>query len=52
MIKASSNFMKMTLTAGIYRRVENIAHFGLGKVNKVDSVVVKWPNGKSKNCFM
>ena len=27
---------------------ENIAHFGLGKVKVVDSVVVRWPNGKKQ----
>jgi hypothetical protein len=25
---------------------QNIAHFGLGKIKMVDSVVIKWPNGK------
>lgn len=27
---------------------ENIAHFGLGKVKVVDSVVIRWPNGKKQ----
>ncbi|HJP61835.1 MAG TPA: VCBS repeat-containing protein, partial [Mucilaginibacter sp.] len=27
---------------------ENIAHFGLGKIAKLDSVVVRWPNGKKQ----
>lgn len=25
---------------------QNIAHFGLGKINMVDSVLIKWPGGK------
>ncbi len=31
---------------GYLSSVENKAHFGLGAFNKVDSVVIKWPNGK------
>ena len=27
--------------------IENIAHFGLGKVSKVDSLVVIWPNAQA-----
>lgn len=27
---------------------QNIAHFGLGKVRQLDSVVVRWPNGKKQ----
>ena len=27
---------------------QNIAHFGLGKVKVLDSVVVRWPNGKKQ----
>lgn len=27
---------------------ENIAHFGLGKTGKLDSVVIRWPNGKKQ----
>ena len=27
---------------------ENIAHFGLGKMEKIDSVIVKWLNGKEE----
>jgi hypothetical protein len=26
--------------------IQNIAHFGLGKTKMVDTVIVKWPNGK------
>lgn len=37
---------------GYLSTVENIAHFGLGNVNAIDSMVVSWQNGKisrSKN---
>ena len=27
---------------------QNIAHFGLGKVRQLDSVVIRWPNGKKQ----
>ncbi|QXV67333.1 VCBS repeat-containing protein [Mucilaginibacter sp. 21P] len=30
---------------GYLSTIQNIAHFGLGKVAKVDSVVIKWQNG-------
>jgi hypothetical protein len=33
---------------GYLSSVEGIAHFGLGKANKVDSVVITWPNGKKQ----
>ena len=28
--------------------VQNIAHFGLGNIDILDSVIVKWPNGKKQ----
>jgi hypothetical protein len=33
---------------GYISTVQSIAHFGLGKVKAVDSVIVKWPNGKKQ----
>jgi len=27
---------------------QNIAHFGLGKIRRLDSLVVRWPNGKKQ----
>jgi hypothetical protein len=33
---------------GYLSSVENIAHFGLGTVSKVDSILIKWPNGKQQ----
>nr|WP_294946288.1 VCBS repeat-containing protein [uncultured Mucilaginibacter sp.] len=36
---------------GYLSSMENIAHFGLGKINRADSVVVKWPNGKKQTLF-
>ncbi len=27
---------------------QNIAHFGLGKVRRLDSLVIRWPNGKKQ----
>jgi ASPIC and UnbV/FG-GAP-like repeat len=31
---------------GYLSTIQNIAHFGLGKTQTVDSVLIKWPNGK------
>jgi len=33
---------------GYISSVQDIAHFGLGKVTLVDSVLIKWPNGKQE----
>jgi hypothetical protein len=33
---------------GYLSTIQNIAHFGLGKVTRIDSVVVKWQNGKKQ----
>ena len=33
---------------GYISTVENIAHFGLGKTNTIDSLVIKWQNGLSQ----
>lgn len=33
---------------GYLSTVQAMAHFGLGKINKVDSVVIKWPGGKKQ----
>ncbi|RYU91248.1 RNA-binding protein [Mucilaginibacter terrigena] len=33
---------------GYLSTIQNIAHFGLGKVTRIDSVVIKWQNGKQQ----
>jgi hypothetical protein len=33
---------------GYLSTVQNIAHFGLGALHSVDSVLVRWPNGKTQ----
>ncbi|MBK0378639.1 VCBS repeat-containing protein [Mucilaginibacter segetis] len=33
---------------GYISTIQNMAHFGLGSVNKVDSVVIEWQNGKKQ----
>ena len=35
---------------GYLSTIQNIAHFGLGKNMSLDSVVVKWQNGKKTSC--
>jgi ASPIC and UnbV/FG-GAP-like repeat len=33
---------------GYLSTIQNIAHFGLGKDSLLDSVIIKWPNGKKQ----
>ncbi|MCF8247654.1 MAG: CRTAC1 family protein [Saprospiraceae bacterium] len=33
---------------GIFSAVENLLHFGLGKVQKIDRLLVRWPDGKAQ----
>jgi hypothetical protein len=33
---------------GYLSTIQNIAHFGLGKITSIDSVVIKWQNGKKE----
>ncbi|MCH8330903.1 MAG: VCBS repeat-containing protein, partial [Bacteroidetes bacterium] len=37
---------ELTLTRGFHSSVENFLHFGLGKINVVNSVEVTWPDGR------
>ncbi len=37
---------EITSVRGMYSTSEHIAHFGLGEKDKVDKVVVEWPDGK------
>lgn len=44
---ASGNqYFEITSVRGMYSTSEHIAHFGLGADNKVDQVIVEWPDGK------
>jgi hypothetical protein len=36
---------------GYLSTIQNIAHFGLGKITKLDSVVIRWP-GNKKQCLI
>ena len=40
-----------TNVRGIYSTSEDIAHFGLGKTKKVDSLVVTWPDSTKSKVF-
>ncbi len=40
--------MKIILIADIYQLCNLIAHFGLGKIPVVDSVIIKWYNNKQQ----
>lgn len=39
-------FEQLSPYRGFLSSVEQLIHFGLGSVSKVDSVYIKWPNGK------
>ena len=33
---------------GYFSTMQETAHFGLGKIPMIDSVVIRWPGGKNK----
>ena len=39
----------ISVNKGFLSASEPIAHFGLGEVSQIDSIVVQWPNGKKRN---
>ncbi len=39
-------FFEITNVRGIYSTSESVAHFGLQNISSIDSVLVKWPDGK------
>ena len=41
-------YSMMTPTRGIFSAIEHLLHFGLGKSTTIDSVMVRWPDGKSQ----
>ena len=41
-----AQFQEMTLTRGFQSSVAPQLHFGLGKTQKIDSLEIKWPDGK------
>ncbi len=43
-----SQFQEMTLTRGFQSSVAPQLHFGLAKAEKVDTLLVKWPDGKQQ----
>ena len=48
MIRERNRFGKIILTADIFQQLRIFAHFGLGEINIVDSVIVSWQNGKKQ----
>lgn len=44
--KENTQFQEMTLTRGFQSSVAPILHFGLGKATQVESLELKWPDGK------
>ena len=44
--KGKHQIYENTPYRGYLSTIQNIAHFGLGNITNVDSVVIKWQNGK------
>ncbi len=44
--KGKQQIYENTPYRGYLSTIQDIAHFGLGKISVVDSVIIKWPNGK------
>ena len=44
--KETSQFQEMTLSRGFQSSVAPQLHFGLGKANMIDSIRLRWPDGK------
>jgi hypothetical protein len=44
--KGKQQIYENTPFRGYLSTIQNIAHFGLGKISTVDSVIIKWPNGR------
>jgi enediyne biosynthesis protein E4 len=42
----SLQFFEITSVRGMYSTSEHIAHFGLGNVDRVDRLIVRWPDGR------
>ncbi|WP_136468823.1 VCBS repeat-containing protein [Flagellimonas onchidii] len=42
----STQWVEQTLTRGFQSSIEPIAHFGLGKENKIEELKIIWPDGK------
>lgn len=41
-------YAMLSPTRGIFSAVEHLLHFGLGKVQKIDRLLVRWPDGKAQ----
>ena len=44
--KNGQQFFEITSVRGMYSTSEQIAHFGIGDINKVNRLIVKWPDGR------
>jgi hypothetical protein len=40
-----TQFFEITSVRGMYSTSEHIAHFGLGKIDKIDRLRIQWPDG-------
>ena len=44
-------YFETTNVRGIYSNSEDIVHFGLGKYNSVDSIIIEWPDQKIQTIY-
>lgn len=44
----NQQYQMMNPTRGIFSSVEHLLHFGLGGINTIDKLIVRWPDGKSQ----
>ncbi|MEX0274436.1 MAG: CRTAC1 family protein, partial [Flavobacteriaceae bacterium] len=49
--QGKSQFTEIRRVRGYRSAQENIAHFGLGKTSKIDTITVTWPSGKTEQRF-
>ena len=49
--KGNHQFFETTNVRGIYSTSEDIIHFGTGRNDIVDSLIVEWPNGSKSKLF-
>jgi len=44
--KLGRQFFEITSVRGMYSTSEHIAHFGIGNIDRVDKLTIRWPDGR------
>ena len=45
------NFMIIRFIAGYLSTVEDIVHFGMGKTQVIDTILIEWPDGNIQTFY-